>query len=46
MPQKYIAVTIDENYVQHCGVMLLSLFENNVGEKFHVFIIHLSLIHI
>jgi lipopolysaccharide biosynthesis glycosyltransferase len=40
MPQKYIAVTIDENYVQHCGVMLLSLFENNVGEKFHVFIIH------
>jgi lipopolysaccharide biosynthesis glycosyltransferase len=39
-PLKYVAVTIDSNYVQHCGVMLVSLFENNIGENFYLFIIH------
>ncbi|GAB4128543.1 MAG: glycosyltransferase family 8 protein [Raineya sp.] len=37
---KYIAVTIDNNYVQHCGTMLVSLFENNSDDNFLIFVIH------
>jgi len=40
---KYIVTTIDENYVQHCIVMLTSLFSNNKEDKFHVFILSNSL---
>lgn len=35
-----IVCTIDNNYVQHCGVMLCSLFSNSLSEKFHISIIH------
>lgn len=31
--------TIDQNYVQHCGAMLTSLFENNQQERFDVYLI-------
>lgn len=34
-----IACTIDNNYVQHCAVMLASLFDNNPETKLKVFII-------
>lgn len=36
---KYIVCTIDDNYVQHCIVMLLSLFKNNNKNVFHIFIL-------
>ncbi len=35
---KHISCSTDDNYAQHCGVMLCSLFENN---KDSVFIIHI-----
>lgn len=35
-----IVVTIDENYAQHLGVMLTSLFENNQGLDFHIFVFY------
>lgn len=31
--------TIDQSYVQHCGVMLTSLFENNQQERFDVYLL-------
>jgi lipopolysaccharide biosynthesis glycosyltransferase len=34
-----IVCSIDEAYAQHCGVMLCSLFKNNPGIKFRVFLI-------
>lgn len=36
----HIACTIDNNYTQHCGVMLCSLFCNNLLSNFHIYIIH------
>jgi lipopolysaccharide biosynthesis glycosyltransferase len=40
LPEKMnIVCTIDENYVQHCAVMLCSLSRNNPGVNFSVFII-------
>lgn len=36
---KYIVCTIDDNYVQHFIVMLLSLFKQNNNNKYHIFII-------
>jgi len=36
---KYIVCTIDDNYVEHCVVMLTSLFYNNKKSNFHVFIL-------
>ncbi len=35
----YVAVTIDLPYIQHLGVMLCSLFENNKARKFHIFVL-------
>ena len=35
----HIACNIDSNYVQHCAVMLVSLFENNQNESFTIHII-------
>lgn len=34
-----IVCTIDNNYVQHCAVMLASLFDNNPKLKFKIFIV-------
>lgn len=34
-----IACATDNNYVQHCGVMLASLFENNKGEEIHIYLL-------
>lgn len=34
-----IICATDNNYVQHCGVMLTSLFENNKGEEIHVYVL-------
>lgn len=34
-----IVCASDDNYVQHCGVMLTSLFENNKGEEIHIYIL-------
>lgn len=34
-----IVCAIDETYAQHCGVMLCSLFADNPGARFQVFII-------
>lgn len=34
----YIAITIDESYFQHAGVMLSSLFESNPNQKFHIYL--------
>ena len=34
-----IACATDNNYVQHCGVMLTSLFENNKGEDVHIYLL-------
>lgn len=34
-----IVCTIDNNYAQHCGVMLYSLFDQNSKAKFHIFIL-------
>lgn len=39
MSQIHIACTIDNNYVQHCGVMLSSLFKNNIVNTFKINII-------
>lgn len=33
-----ILCALDENFVQHCGVMLTSLFENNKSEKINVYL--------
>lgn len=35
----HIACNIDHNYVQHCAVTLVSLFDNNRNEKFSVHIL-------
>lgn len=35
-----VACTIDNNYVQHCAVMLASMFDSNPKLKFKVFIIN------
>ena len=35
----HIACNIDHNYVRHCAVTLVSLFENNPKETFTVHII-------
>jgi lipopolysaccharide biosynthesis glycosyltransferase len=34
-----IATTIDINYIQHLGVMLSSLFENNLKSRFKIYLI-------
>lgn len=34
-----IATTIDESYVQHLGVMLCSLFENNSSHRFVIYLL-------
>ncbi|BAY92029.1 MULTISPECIES: glycosyltransferase family 8 protein [unclassified Tolypothrix] len=34
-----IVCTIDNNYAQHCAVMLSSLFINNPNQKFYIYII-------
>ncbi len=34
-----IVCTIDQNYIQHCGVMLCSLFFNNQSTQFRVYIL-------
>lgn len=34
-----IVCATDDNYVQHCGVMLTSLFENNREEKIHIYLL-------
>lgn len=36
---------IDDNYVQHLGVMLLSLFDNNKNGQFHIYVLSLDLSH-
>ena len=35
----HLVCCIDEKYIQHCGVMLISLFENNPNHNFAVHII-------
>jgi lipopolysaccharide biosynthesis glycosyltransferase len=35
-----VACTIDNNYVQHCAVMLASLLDSNKSEFFEIYIIH------
>jgi lipopolysaccharide biosynthesis glycosyltransferase len=35
----HICCSTDENYAQHCGVMLCSLFENNQNNKFVIHIL-------
>lgn len=35
----HIACNIDSNYVRHCAVTLVSLFENNRGEEFSIHIL-------
>ncbi len=35
----HIACNIDINYVKYCGVMLTSLFENNINAEFNIHII-------
>jgi lipopolysaccharide biosynthesis glycosyltransferase len=35
----HIAVTIDRSYVQHLGVMLCSLFENNAHSEFVIYLL-------
>ncbi len=35
----HIACNIDNNYVRHCAVMLVSLFENNADEKMTVHVV-------
>lgn len=40
-----IACTIDDSYVQHCAVMLASLFDNNPKIQFRIFIIHDGISH-
>lgn len=38
-----VACAIDDSYVSHCGVMLRSLFVNNRGSEFRVFVMHSDL---
>lgn len=38
-----ILVTLDANYVPPLRVMLYSLFLNNPGERFHIFLLHSSI---
>ena len=35
----HVACCTDDNYVQACGVLLCSLFENNPNSRFHVHIL-------
>ncbi len=35
----HIVTTLDSNYIQHCGVMLCSLFKNNIQCKFKIWLI-------
>ncbi len=35
----HIACNIDSNYVRHCAVTLVSLFENNPQEAFHIHVL-------
>jgi lipopolysaccharide biosynthesis glycosyltransferase len=35
----HIVTTLDSNYVQHCGVMLCSLFKNNLECKFKIWLV-------
>lgn len=35
----HIACNIDSNFTIHCGVLLISLFENNFNQDFHIHII-------
>jgi lipopolysaccharide biosynthesis glycosyltransferase len=39
----HVVCALDEDYAQHCGVMLCSLFANNAGERVHVFVISTGL---
>jgi lipopolysaccharide biosynthesis glycosyltransferase len=39
----HIVCAPDDNYAQHCAVMLASLFRNNRDEKFHIHILHAGL---
>lgn len=36
----HVACAVDNNYVQHCAVMLASLLDSNQSEFFEVFILH------
>lgn len=36
----HIACNIDSNYVKHCAVTLVSIFENNRKEDFHIYIVN------
>lgn len=38
-PNKHISCATDDNYAQHCGVMLCSLFENNKGSQYVVHVL-------
>ena len=40
---RHVCCNIDDNYAQHCGVMLCSLFENNKQEQFEIHILISSL---
>ncbi len=35
-----IVCTIDDNYAQHCAVLLASIFKNNPNHSFKIFIVH------
>ena len=39
----YVAVAIDSSYVQHAGVMLCSLFENNPDSQFFIYLFQNSI---
>lgn len=39
MPSIHIACNINSDYIQHCTVMLVSLFTNNPNANFHIHII-------
>ena len=41
---KHVCCSTDDNYAQHCGVMLCSLFENNSDAQFEVHILISSLL--
>lgn len=43
MGKMHICCSIDDNYAQHCGVMLCSLFENNKQTKFEIHVLITSL---
>ncbi|BAU13883.1 glycosyl transferase family 8 [Leptolyngbya sp. NIES-3755] len=40
-----LVCTIDENYVQHCAVMLMSLVSNTTWRRLRVFIVHNGIRH-